>query len=174
MNALCLVAHPDDCVIFGYSYIYNHPEFNWTVCYLTYTADTKRGQEFVKFWNSRSIKTVFLGFLDDYRDQESQRLNFWYGIDAETECWRIAKDFDLVLTHDAEGDYGHIHHRVVHNGVKQHPNLITFAPPGQGNTTYTVPESAYSIEELPLHAEVIKGFHPSVHRNSYNKYKDNI
>jgi LmbE family N-acetylglucosaminyl deacetylase len=38
MKALCLVAHPDDCVIFAYSYIYNHPEHNWTIGYLTYTA----------------------------------------------------------------------------------------------------------------------------------------
>lgn len=174
MKALCIVAHPDDCVIFAYSYIYNHPELDWTVCYLTYTADSERGQEFAKFWQTRNIKTIFLGFLDDYRDQETQQLNFWYDVDAEAECWRIAKDFDLVLTHDAQGDYGHIHHRVVHNGVKHHPNLITFAPPGQGSMTYTVPSTAYNLTEFPLHASIVKSFHFDVHANSYNKYKDNI
>jgi dolichol-phosphate mannosyltransferase len=29
MKALCLVAHPDDCVIFAYSYIHHHPEYSW-------------------------------------------------------------------------------------------------------------------------------------------------
>lgn len=172
MKALCIVAHPDDCVIFAYSYMYNHPELDWTVCYLTYTADSPRGQEFVKFWQARNVKTKFLGFVDDYKDQQTQQLNFWYGLDAEAECWDVAKDFDLVLTHDAEGDYGHIHHRVVHNSVKHHHNLITFAPPGKGNRSYSVPLTAYNLTELPLHADVIKSFHQDMHANSYIKHKD--
>lgn len=174
MNALCIVAHPDDCVIFAYSYIYNHPELNWTVCYLTYTEDSKRGLEFVKFWQKRNVQTLFLGFLDDYHDQESQKLNFWNSTDAEGECWRVAKDFDLVLTHDAKGDYGHIHHRVVHNAVKQHSNLVTFAPPGQGSMTYAVPLTAYDLNEFPLHADIIKSFHCQTHANSYTEYKDKL
>lgn len=174
MKALCIVAHPDDCVIFAYSYIYNHPDLNWTVCYLTYTEDSPRGHEFSKFWSARNVATKFLGFIDDYEDQKTQQLNFWYGLDAEAECWDVAKDFDLVLTHDAEGDYGHIHHRVVHNSVKHHPNLITFAPPGKGNKSFTVPLTAYNLAELPLHADIIKSFHQNTHANSYNTNKDNI
>ena len=174
MKALCIVAHPDDCVIFAYSYIYNHLDLDWTVCYLTYTEDSPRGQEFFKFWSARNVATKFLGFIDDYEDQKTQQLNFWYGLDAEAECWNVAKDFDLVLTHDAEGDYGHIHHRVVHSGVKQHPNLVTFAAPGQGNESFTVPLTAYNLAELPLHADIIKSFHQNTHANSYNTNKDNI
>lgn len=174
MKALCIVAHPDDCVIFAYSYIYNHPELDWTVCYLTYTAESDRGQEFVRFWQSRNIESRFLGFLDDHRDQDAQRLNFWYGVDAEAACWDVAKDFDLVLTHDAEGEYGHIHHRVVHQGVAAHPNLVTFAKPGHGTVSYTVPSNAYSLAELPLHANIIKNFHWDIHSNSYTEHKDSI
>ena len=43
-NAGMIVAHPDDCVIFALSYIYNHPEHKWTIGYLTYTAQDPRGQ----------------------------------------------------------------------------------------------------------------------------------
>jgi len=168
MKALCIVAHPDDCVIFAYSYIYNHNEFDWTICYLTHTAESPRGQEFAKFWAARNIKTMFLGFLDDYEDQKTQRLNFWLGVDAEAACWRVAQDFDLVLTHDAHGDYGHIHHRVVHDSVKRHSNLITFAPPNSDNTLYSVPMDAYDLSELPLHRDVIQGFHNTNHSNRYN------
>ena len=168
MKALCIVAHPDDCVIFAYSYIYNHPELNWTICYLTYTADSARGQEFSKFWSARNIKTMFLGFLDDYTDQKTQKLNFWSESDAKSECWNVAKNFDIVLTHDAQGDYGHIHHCVVHNSVKQHPNLVTFAPPGQGTIRCSVPLGQYNLDELPIHRNVIYGFHSTNHTNEYN------
>jgi len=170
MKALCIVAHPDDCLIFGYSYIYNHSAFDWTICYLTYHEDSPRAQEFKKFWQARNIKTKFLGFLDDYQDQKTQRLNFWSGIDAEAKCWNIAKDFELVLTHDANGDYGHIHHRLVHNSVKNHSNLVTFAAPRTGNIRYTVPLGQYNLNELPLHREIIQSFHSTEHANEYNIY----
>lgn len=168
MKALCLVAHPDDCVIFAYSYIYNHPEHDWTVAYLTYTEKDSRGAEFVEFWNKRNIKTVFLGFVDDWHDNEQGQLTRWLGIDAEASCSKLAQDYDIVLTHDEHGDYGHIHHRVVHNSVKNHPGLITFAKPGQG-TTYIVPSDAYSLDEMPMHRDIVKSFHTEQHRNSYKE-----
>jgi hypothetical protein len=57
---------------------------------------------------------------------------------------------------------------LVHNSVQWHPRLVTFARPGEG-TTYTVPDSAYSLDELPLHANIIAGFHVMQHQNSYKE-----
>lgn len=168
MKALCLVAHPDDCVIFAYSYIYHHPQHDWTIGYLTYTDKDSRGAEFKEFWQRRNIATVFLGLEDHWHDNEQKKLTRWTEEHAESVCWRLARDFDLVLTHDAQGDYGHIHHQVVHNAVQWHAGLITFAPPGQG-TTYILPADAYSLDELPIHRNIIAGFHPTVHQNSYKE-----
>lgn len=168
LNALCLVAHPDDCIIFGYSYIHAHPEYNWTVGYLTYQAADPRGAEMAKFWQHRNIATVFLGFEDHWHDNEQKQLTRWLGIDATAACQQLVKDYDLVLTHDEHGDYGHIHHKLVHDAVKHHPQLITFAKPGEG-TTYTVPEGTYSLDELPLHKDIVAGFHQHTHQNSYKE-----
>jgi LmbE family N-acetylglucosaminyl deacetylase len=169
IKALCLVAHPDDCVIFGLSYIHNHPEIDWTIGYLTYTAKDPRGAELAAFWRKRNIDCVFLGFVDDYRDLETKTLSF----DAESAAWdlqELADHYDLVLTHDEHGDYGHLHHVFVHNCVRHHPRLITFARPGEG-ITYTVPPGTYSLEELPQHGEIIASFHRSEHKNSYKETK---
>lgn len=169
IKALCLVAHPDDCVIFGLSYIHNHPEMHWTIGYLTYTKSDPRGAELAAFWRKRNIDCVFLGFVDDYRDLETKTLSF----DAESAAWdlqELADHYDLVLTHDEHGDYGHLHHVFVHNCVKHHPRLITFARPGQG-TSYTVPSGTYSLDELPQHGEIIAGFHSHEHKNSYKETK---
>lgn len=169
MKALCLVAHPDDCVIFGYSYMYHHPEHEWTVGYLTYTAADPRGAELQQFWQRRGIECVFLGFEDNWLDQEQQQLNCWPAAEARVKCSSLAAGYDVVLTHDQHGDYGHIHHRLVHDAVADHPGLITFAPPGQGTTTLTLPPDTYSIQELPMHGNVVQGFHPREHRNSYKE-----
>lgn len=168
MKALCLVAHPDDCVIFGLSYIHNHPEHDWTIGYLTYTATDPRGSEMAAFWQRRGIGTVFLGFEDHWHDNEQKQFTCWTEESAERACWNLARQYDLVLTHDEAGDYGHIHHVLVHQAVKWHPRLVTFARPGQG-VTYSVSTTAYSLDELPLHGNIIAGFHVMLHQNSYKE-----
>jgi LmbE family N-acetylglucosaminyl deacetylase len=168
VKALCLVAHPDDCIIFAYSYIHAHPEHTWSIGYLTYTAQDPRGAEMSAFWQRRNIDTVFLGFEDHWHDNEQKRFTCWDPEHARQACWNLANKYDLVLTHDEHGDYGHIHHRIVHDAVKHHPRLVTFAPPGQG-VTYTVPAGTYNISELPMHGEIVQGFHHNEHRNSYKE-----
>jgi hypothetical protein len=167
MKALCLVAHPDDCVIFGYSYMHNHPEMTWTICYLTYSEWNPRGRELKEFWYKRGIACIFLGYTDDHRDIENKKISFNQE-QARREIGNIIKPYDLVLTHDEHGDYGHIHHEFVHHCARQHPNLVTFAPPGQGRE-YTLPPGTYSLEELPLHGNIVRDFHPTQHRNSYKE-----
>ena len=43
------------------------------------------------------------------------------------------------------------------------------AAPGTGTVTLTLPPTAYSLEELPLHRDVIQGFHATTHVNSYHE-----
>jgi LmbE family N-acetylglucosaminyl deacetylase len=167
MNAICMVAHPDDCIIFGYSYMYHHPEYTWTIGYLTYTDSDDRAAEMIKFWQKKHIRCVFLGFVDHWHDQEHQAYNFWNPNDAAAACWNLVKDYDLVLTHDADGDYGHIHHRLVHHAVCQHHRVVYFVPPGLGNTHLLVPPDTYDIDELTLHRDIILPFHQNGHQNSY-------
>jgi LmbE family N-acetylglucosaminyl deacetylase len=169
MKALCLVAHPDDCVIFALSYIYNHPELDWTIGYLTYTDTDPRGTELAAFWQRRGINTVFLGFEDHWHDNEQQQFTRWSATDAVTACWNLAQAYDLILTHGADGDYGHIHHQLVHDSVTRHYNVVTFAPHNQGTVTLSVPPGTYTLDELPLHGDIIRSFHIDQHRNSYKE-----
>lgn len=167
MKALAMVAHPDDCVIFAYSYIHNHPEHAWTICYLTYAEWEPRAQEFRQFWNRRNIPTIFLGYRDDYRDIENKKISFDEA-QARREIAGIIRNYDLVLTHNEQGEYGHLHHVFVHDATCDHPHRVTFAGPGQGTVKYTVEPGVYSLEELPLHKDIVSGFHAASHSNEYN------
>jgi hypothetical protein len=111
---------------------------------------------------------VFLGYTDDYRDIENKKISF-NEEQARREIGNIIQDYELVLTHDELGDYGHIHHAFVHDCANAHPRLVTFAPHNQGTVTYTVPLDIYSIDELPLHGEIVRGFHPITHQNDYKE-----
>lgn len=167
MKALAMVAHPDDCVIFAYSFIHNHPEYSWTICYLTYCEWEPRAQEFRQFWNRRNIPTIFLGYRDDYRDIENKRISF-NEAQARREIGNIVLNYELVLTHNEQGDYGHLHHVFVHEATKNHPRRVTFAGPGHGTVKYSVEPGSYSLDELPMHKEIIEQFHPGTHNNEYN------
>jgi len=171
MKAVAMVAHPDDCVIFAYSYIHNHPEYAWTICYLTYTEWEPRGKEFKEFWNQRGIPTIFLGYRDDYKDIENNKISFDH-TQAKKEIANLVLTFDLVLTHDERGDYGHIHHVFVNQATSDHPHRITFAGPGQGTVKYSIDPGVYTLDELPLHREVIAGFHKQKHTNEYSICKN--
>ena len=167
MKAVAMVAHPDDCIIFAYSFMHAHPELDWTICYLTYQADDYRGSELKVFWDKRNIKTKFLGYVDDWHDIENKKISF-----DEARAWidvqEAVNDHDIVLTHDADGDYGHLHHVFVHNAVLDwHPSAVTFAGIGKGNAKYTVPAGTYTLDELPEHGSVIAGFHKDQHANEY-------
>jgi hypothetical protein len=167
MNALAMVAHPDDCVIFAYSFMHHYPQFDWTVCYLTYTEQDARGQEFAKFWKARRVETKFLGYVDDYHDLETGICSFDIALATES-IRQVINNQDLVLTHDRHGDYGHLHHKFIHNVVSDnHSHIVTFAGTGKGNVKYTIEPGVYSLDEFPLHRDIVSSFHQQVHANEY-------
>jgi LmbE family N-acetylglucosaminyl deacetylase len=164
-----MVAHPDDCVIFGYSYIYHHPEYSWTIGYLTYTELDSRGAEIAAFWRRRNVRTVFLGYVDDYQDLETQQISF-DSEQARQDIQQLIQAYDLVLTHDVNGDYGHLHHAFVHDCVKHHSGLVTFADLTSGTVTLEVPAGTYTWDELPQHQDIVRAFFPKGHhQNNYTE-----
>jgi len=165
MKALCMVSHPDDCIIFGLGYIQAHPEYDWRICYLTYRSNTPRGKEIAEFWQRRGIGVDFLGFTDNNRDLILKRLSF-NPILARNFIANELASADLVLTHGVEGEYGHIHHKFVHDCCKEHANIVTFAKEGR---SYSVPTDYYTLAELPIHARAIGRFvEPTNHTNYYS------
>lgn len=160
MKAMAIVAHPDDCVIFAWPFIESHPEFAWDIVYLTYRCTDPRGIEIRAYWDKRNIHTHFLGFEDDYRDLELNELTRWHGLHAAAEiCLTVNRSKpDLILTHNEDGDYGHIHHRVVHQACTDiNTPKVYFASTFNYNTECPVQEPV-CLDELPLHRSVIEGF----------------
>lgn len=167
MKAMAMVAHPDDCVIFAYSFMHHYAHFDWTVCYLTYNYNDYRGQEFAEFWQRRNVKTKFLRFTDDWEFVKNGQLGF--DADAAKNAIKEAiKDQDLILTHDHNGDYGHLHHKFIHDVVNNnHTHTVYFAGPNKGNVKYSIEQGVYRSDEFPLHQEVVLSFHATSHANEY-------
>ena len=158
MKAVCAVAHPDDCVIFAKPYIDAHSDYTWSIVYLTYSDADPRAQEVAAYWNSRGIATKFLGFVDNYVDQQTQQLNFWDESSARLMMYNACKGAELVLTHNADGDYGHIHHKIVHKSFEfVSTKKVYFASTFNYNVRYMA-TSNLPLEQFPLHRDVIEQF----------------
>ena len=160
MRAVALVAHPDDCVIFAWPFIEAHPEFEWVIVYMTYKDHEPRAREMKTYWDRRGFITVFMGHKDDYLDQQTGKFNFWdAGMVGEHVKINVeAHDPELILTHNADGDYGHIHHMFVNqiaNSIGK--PKVYFASTFNYNTEYIV-QVPVAVDELPLHKSVIEEF----------------
>ena len=167
MKDVAVVAHPDDCVIFAYGFIHHYAQFDWTIVYLTYTDQDARAQEIKAFWQRRNIKTKFLGYQDNYLDLETGIISFDIKSAAKDLLASIG-DSDLVLTHNHLGEYGHLHHKFVHNTINDHHDrVIYFSSGNQSNVKYEVPADSYDLDELPLHKDVISSFFTNCHVNEY-------
>ena len=152
-----MVAHPDDCVIFAKPFIDTHDQFDWQILYLTYAQFEPRGKEIAEYWAKQGILTTHLGFTDDYQDMENNALSFNHE-QAAREIVNICQPYDLVLTHNPDGDYGHIHHKFVSQCVTESGiPAIYFASQGKENLTCGA-KNKVMLEDLPLHREVIEQF----------------
>ena len=157
MRAVALVAHPDDCVIFAWPFIEAHPELDWVIVYLTYTFTDPRAREVRTYWNARGIDVGFLGMPDDWQYVKNGKLGFDPDI-AKQDIINSASKYDLILTHNTDGDYGHPHHKFVSSVADQIGiPKVYFASTFNYNKQYTV-SVPVNTEELPLHKEVIEGF----------------
>lgn len=161
-KALAVVAHPDDCIIFAKPFIEKYFFCNWKIVYLTYNKDDPRAIEIANYWKSGfGVKTAFLGFEDNAKDLETDNLNFWTFYDAEKKLVEEVISFepDIILTHNKEGEYGHIHHKIAHlamNSVRT-PKIYFSFNNSEFNKTHKAKKKV-DLEVLPLHKSVIEGF----------------
>jgi LmbE family N-acetylglucosaminyl deacetylase len=110
MKALAVVAHPDDETIFFGGYLLKHPHYEWTIVSVTYTADSARGTEFLEACSRYRAKGILLGHKDGLNHEIE-------GLEADLENLKV-QNFDLIFSHNEQGEYGHFQHQLVHRAVK--------------------------------------------------------
>lgn len=119
VNKLMIVAHPDDETIFAGGMLLK--ENGWKVVVVTdgggdNNDSEERKQEFINVMNHLNIKEYeILGFKDDMN-------NVLYDEnEVENKLRKIidSKKWSKIITHNKDGEYGHIVHKSVHNIVKK-------------------------------------------------------
>lgn len=115
-DKLMIVAHPDDELLWGGSHLL---ESKYLVVCITCGQDVERANEFKSVMSETDDKYIMLG----YPDVVGLRRDNW-----ETSKEPLTKDlndiinlkeWDIVVTHNPDGEYGHIHHKITNNIVTE-------------------------------------------------------
>lgn len=155
---LMVVAHPDDETLWGGAHL---TEGGWFVVCLTNGYNEVRKNEFYEVMKQFDCTGLILSYPDLLADGQKSH---W-----ETERYDIVKDIDtllkykhwgMVVTHNPDGEYGHIHHKMTSKLVSE-----TFYKNCWGTSLYyfgkwysarRLPEVTDSLKEVPSAALDVK------------------
>ncbi len=113
IEALIVVAHPDDETIWMGGTILRNHDWKWTILSLCRADDSDRKPKFEEACKIYNAKALITG-LDD---ESLNPLNKKEIIEKIKEILP-KKDYDIIFTHGENGEYGHIRHIEVRNAVK--------------------------------------------------------
>lgn len=115
-NKLMIVAHPDDELIWGGGHLVSD---KYLVVCITCGFNEKRTKEFTKAMMDIKTEYVMLGYPDLVNGEKSLWTDEKKDIMTDLEKIIKTKQWDLVVTHNSNGEYGHIHHILTNNYVTE-------------------------------------------------------
>ena len=114
INKLMIVAHPDDELLWGGSHLIDD---DYLVVCITCGPNITRVNEFKNVMNKTNDEYIMLGYPDkrlnirsNWTDEKDDIYNDIYNIIQ-------LKDWNLIVTHNKNGEYGHEHHKMTHEIV---------------------------------------------------------
>ena len=136
-NKLLVVAHPDDEVLWGGANLLREP--GWLVISATNRSNLGRRVEFQKTMSYFNVTEYRMYDVEDtYIDEDTEgvdvanrRVNQLFdNTEFEHALSELAakQSWKVVLTHNTQGEYGHIHHKKVGELVRKYfPSAKSFA-----------------------------------------------
>ncbi|MDO5560737.1 MAG: PIG-L family deacetylase [Oscillospiraceae bacterium] len=115
-KCLMITAHPDDESLWGGAHL---AADDYLVVCLTHASDKVRSSEFKNAMQTSDDQYIIL----DYPDKVYGRRDNWKRVrdkmTADIDKIINLKQWDLVVTHNPEGEYGHQHHKMTSNMVTE-------------------------------------------------------
>lgn len=109
-QSLMIVAHPDDETIWGGAHLL---QGNYTVLCITNGNNVKRKQEFLNAMKKTHSNGIILSYPDKTNGQRDNWNSCKKAIQKEIQKEIDSNDWDTIVTHNPDGEYGHIHHKMV-------------------------------------------------------------
>lgn len=116
MKGLVIVAHPDDETMFCGGTIAKF-KWNWTVVSAAHSLDSPRGQEFAAACSVLGARPIMLGV--GYQGKEATTPIDGTELGTRLLATVSLHEYDVVLTHNEDGEFGNKDHIVVNRVVRK-------------------------------------------------------
>lgn len=145
---LMIVAHPDDELIFGGKMLLD--KNNWKVVCVT-NGTAKSQDKFAMYKTDRKAEFInamnVIGCSYEIWDHEDNLFNAnWNELILTNELYRVINEYmyDTIVTHNLQGEYGHVQHKKVSQLVYQlkPKNLYVF-----GHNSKTLSNTPYHLNK---------------------------
>jgi LmbE family N-acetylglucosaminyl deacetylase len=116
MEAL-VVAHPDDETLWAGGYLLRHPDTT-VICCSVPRHDSIRAWKFFDACDSLGVKGRIIPATESAPDKPLEHLGV---LDLSR--------YDTIITHGKDGEYGHLHHKQVHEFITSYypeKNILSF------------------------------------------------
>ncbi len=110
INKLMIVAHPDDETIWGGAHLLRD---DYLVVCVTCGDKKNRVREFKKTMKMSNNKYLMLGYPDKKRGIRNDWVQHFKDIEKDLQYIINYKDWELIVTHNPHGEYGHKHHQMI-------------------------------------------------------------
>ena len=111
---LMIVAHPDDETIWGGAHLLSE---DYLVVCITCGNDKTRVEEFKQALAISNDQYLMLNYPDKVSGKRDDWKDSKMGITKDLKKIMSLKNWDKIVTHNKEGEYGHIHHKMSHDIV---------------------------------------------------------
>lgn len=145
VNNVMFVAHPDDETIWGGAHIMNG---DYLVVCVTCGVKKERVFEFQKVMELTHNPYIMLGYPDKTNGERDNWDDWRDKIKKDVEEILALKDWKTIVTHNPDGEYGHIHHKMTSKIVTDsslHDKLIYF---GHYYSKKRLPEYEDSLKRI--------------------------
>ncbi len=109
-NNLMIVAHPDDETIWGGSKLLDG---DYLVVCVTCGHNKIRNNEFLKVMEITKNKYVMLNYPDKTNGVRNNWENHYELLEKDITLLVGMKNWEMIVTHNPDGEYGHIHHKLI-------------------------------------------------------------
>ena len=108
-NKIMIVAHPDDEILWGGAHLL---EDNYLVVCVTCGVVKERVNEFINVMHATNDKYIMLSYPDKTNGERDNWDTVYDDITKDIEDILALKDWETIVTHNPEGEYGHQHHKM--------------------------------------------------------------
>lgn len=113
-NKLMIVAHPDDELLWGGGHLMDG---GYLVLCVTRGYDAARSEEFRKVVEASGNQLLIMQYPDKVAGRRDNWSKVYSKIEKDLKLAVDYKNWDMIVTHNRRGEYGHIHHTMIHTMV---------------------------------------------------------